>query len=276
MKRIAVTFVAVLMLTGTGVVHAGVVVDEQQIVDQGGSQPVTHTRTVMIQGNKQKSVMEGGTESVVTDLDTGTMTMMSAPRKAYVQVPFPPQGSMATMMQANTASTLKFKKTGSHQKVAGYTCDDYIGSGNMGGNELTVNGCFSTSAPGASDFTAFQKTMAAKVKGTSMGMMGQVPDGVPLKIDSTTKVTHISMPGMSPEQTAKISKMLANRPPTVTHMTVMKITTQKLAADTFEPPAGYQKQEMRMPNPGTGGPGMNGPGPGAPPAGGGSSSKVPE
>ena len=107
-------------------------------------------------------------------------------------------------------------------------------------------------------------------------MMGQVPDGVPLKIDSTTKVTHISMPGMSPEQTAKISKMLANRPPTVTHMTVTKITTQKLAADTFEPPAGYQKQEMRMPGPGAGGPGMNGPGPGAPPGGGGTSSKVPE
>jgi capsule polysaccharide export protein KpsE/RkpR len=99
-------------------------------------------------------------------------------------------------------------------------------------------------------------------------MTGRVPDGVPLKIDSTRKITHVSMPGMSPEQAAKVNQMLAKRPPTVTHMTVTKVRTEKLTAASFAPPAGYQKQEMRMPGMG----GMSKPGTGA----GTSSNKVPE
>jgi hypothetical protein len=272
MKKFTAAVAAILMLAGPAVTHAGVVVNEQQVVDRGTGQPITHTRTVMIEGNKQKSVVEGG-ESVVTDLDSGTMRMVSSARKSYFEMPFPPKGAMAAMMQGAGTSTLTFKKTGAQKEIAGYSCNEYTGSGNMGGNEYTVKGCFSTSAPGASDFTAFQKTMAQKVKGTAMAMMGQVPDGVPLEINSTTKMTHVSMPGMSPDQAAKLNQALTNRPPTTTRTEVTKVMAQELPADTFAIPAGYQKQQMGM---------MGGPAAGASPAGapamgsGASRSKVPE
>jgi hypothetical protein len=262
MKKIICAAAALLMLAGAGAAYAGVVVDEQQTVDHGDGKPVSHSRTVMIQGNKQKSVMEGGSQTIVTDLDNGTMTMINAQRKSYVEMPFPPTGQMAAMMQTQGASSMSFKKTGTHQTIAGYRCDDYIGDGNMGASKVSVKGCFSKTAPGAADFTAFQKKMAAKTKGTPMAMMGQVPDGVPLKIDSTSKITHVAMPpGMSPDQAAKINDMLAKRPPTVTHMTVTKVRTEKLAAASFAPPVGYQKQEMRMPGMGMGG--MSKPGAGS-------------
>jgi hypothetical protein len=267
MRKTIGAIAALLIIAGASAAFAGVVVDEQQTVDRGDGKPVAHSRVVMIQGNKQKSIMEGGAQTIITDLDSGTMTMINAQHKAYVQVPFPPNGSMAAMMRNQGASSMDFKKTGGHQTIAGYRCDNYIGTGSMGSSRVTVKGCFSTSAPGAADFTAFQKEMAAKTKGTPMEMMGKVPDGVPLKIDSTSKMTHIAAPGMSPDQSAKINQMLAKRPPTVTHMTVTKVRTEKLAAGTFMPPPGYTKQEIRMPNMG----GMGKPGAGAP-----SSKKVPE
>jgi hypothetical protein len=246
MKRIFAALVALLMLAGFA--RAGVVVEEQQVSDRGTGTPVTHTITVMVQGNKQKSIIDGGKQTLITNLDQGTRMMVNDARKMYVEMPFPPQ-NMPKPSSANT-SGLTFKKTGSSQTLAGYACDDYTGTGTMGGNEITVNGCFSTSAPGAADFTGFQKTMTDKVKGTPMALMSDAPPGVPLKIDTTMKVTHMMMPGMSPQQSEEMNKRLAGRPPIVTHMTVSKVATQDLAADTFQPPKGYSKQQMPMMGPG--------------------------
>lgn len=253
MRKIAAAFAALAIFAGSTVVHAGVVVTEQEVIDQGNGQPVTRNRTVMIQGNKQKMVTDRA--QVVTDLDNGKMYLLNPEKKQYVEMPFPPQGPMAQMM-AQRMSTLSFKKTGGASKtISGYSCEQYSGAGAMMGNQYSVTGCFSTKAPGARDFDAFQKTMAAKVKGTPMAMQGEVPDGVPMQLDSTTKITNFSMPGMSPEQSAKLKAMLANRPPVVSKTTVMQIASKNLPADTFTVPAGFTKQEM--PSPGMGGGGMS-------------------
>jgi hypothetical protein len=249
MKQITAAFAALAIFAASTVVHAGVVVTEQEVIDQGNGHPVTRNRTVMIQGNKQKMVTDRA--QVVTDLDLGKMYLINPEKKQYVEMPFPPQGPMAQMM-ARRMSTLSFKKTGAPSKtISGYSCEQYAGAGSMMGNQYSVNGCFSTKAPGARDFDAFQKTMAAKVKGTSMAMQGEVPDGVPIQLDSTTKITNFSMPGMSPEQSAKLKTMLANRPPVVSKTTVQQIASKDLPADTFTVPAGFTKQEM--PNGGMGG-----------------------
>lgn len=253
MKTLGAAFAVILTLAVVGNCYAGVVVEEQQTIDRGNGQHTTHTRKVMIEGNKQKSVSETG-QQMITDLDAGTIMMLNPAHKSYVQMPFPPP-SIPGMTGNNTPLT--FKKTGVNKKIAGYSCDEYTGSGNMGGNEYTVKGCFSKSAPGSSDFSAFQKTMALKVKGTPMATMADVPQGVPLELDSTTKVTHVpSMANMSPDQAAKLKQMLANRPPIVTHTTVTKVSSENLAADTFEVPAGFQKQQIGA----MGGPGMTRPG----------------
>jgi hypothetical protein len=218
------------------------VVDEQQIIDQPTGQKVNRSRTVMIEGDKQKSIIDNGKRTVITDLDNGTMTMLDGVRKTYVQFPFPPKGNMAAM-QAGLSPTLSFKKTGGRETLIGYSCDDYSGSGTVGGNSVSMAGCFSDSAPGAADYANFQRKMADKVKGTPMANMGQIPEGVPLKLTITTKIGHVPTAGMSKEQANSVNQMLAHRQ-FVTDTTVSKISAQSLPADSFEVPSGYQKQAL--------------------------------
>jgi hypothetical protein len=245
-KKSVAAFAALIIFAGPAAVHAGVVVTEQEVIDQGNGQPITRGRTVMIQGNKQKMVTDRA--QVVTDLDGGKMYLINPEKKQYVEVPFPPSGPMAQMMSRGV-STLNFKKTGSSKTINGYACEEYNGAGSMMGNEYKVNGCFSTKAPGAADFDGFQKKMAAKVKGTPMAMQGEVPDGVPIELDSTTRMTNFSMPGMSPDQAAKLKQMFASRPPVVSKTTVTQIASKTLSADTFAVPAGYTRQQMPMNGP---------------------------
>jgi Domain of unknown function (DUF4412) len=254
MKQVVGAVLSIAMLTG-GIAWAGVVVEEQQTIDRGTGAPSTNKITVMVQGNKQKYVIGDGQQSSITDLDLGTRMMVSNARKMYIEMPFPPQGMK--MPREGEKAALSFKPTGGHEKIAGYACDDYTGTGSLGENEITVKGCFSTSAPGAANFTTFQKTMTEKVKGTPMALMSDTPSGIPLKIDTSLK------------------QKTGGRAPIETHMMVSKVTEQDLPAGTFEAPKGYTKQQM--PVMGMGGPGMRGKSAGgAPSAPASAPSKVPE
>jgi hypothetical protein len=262
MKICSTAIVAILLvLSVTGGVYAGVVVNEQQVIDSGDGHTTTQNVILMIQGNKQKTQI--GDNTMVLDLDKGTRTIMSSAQHAYIQMPFPPNRAPIANM-----NPMAFKKTGTTDKVVGYSCEEYTGSATMGGNQSSLKACFSTVAPGASEFTAFNKKMADKVKGTPLAMMAGMPAGVPMRLDTTTKITHVSMPGMTSDQMAKVNDMLAKRPPTVTHMTVTKIAVKDLPSDTFSVPSGYTRQELGQ---------GAGRGAGAPPAGAATpGTKVPE
>jgi hypothetical protein len=244
MKKIMSVLPWIVILVFAALARAGVVVDEVQIIDQPTGQKVNRSRTVMIEGDKQKSIIDNGKRTVITDLSKGTMTMLDGTRKTYVQFPFPPKGNMAAM-QAGLSPTLSFKKTGAQEKLIGYSCEDYSGSGTVGGNSVSMSGCFSDSAPGAADYSNFQRKMADKVKGTPMANMGmgQIPGGVPLRLTVTTKIVNVPTAGMSSEQANSVNQMLAHRQ-FVTDTTVSKISTESLPADSFEVPSGYQKQAM--------------------------------
>ncbi len=74
---------------------------------------------------------------------------------------------MAAMMAASTNAAMNFKKAGTTRDIAGYKCTDYNGGGHMMAGDYTVKECFSTSAPGADEFAAFEKNMADKLKSAS-------------------------------------------------------------------------------------------------------------
>ena len=145
---------------------AGVVITQKQHVTSG-----TNTRdseqTISVQGNKQKMVTERHT--IITDLDNGKMYVLDPNAKTYFEIEFPPKGQMATMMAASTNAAMNFKKAGTTREIAGYKCTDYNGGGHMMAGDYTVKECFSTSAPGAEEFAAFEKNMADKLKNAGTG-----------------------------------------------------------------------------------------------------------
>ena len=226
---------------------AGVVITQKQHVTSGTNSRDSE-QTISVQGNKQKMVSERHT--IITDLDKGMMYVLDPKAKTYFEIEFPPKGQMAAMMAASTNAAMNFKKTGTSRDIAGYKCADYDGGGHMMNGDYTVKECFSTTAPGAQEFAAFEKSMADKLKnsGTSTGS-GEVPGGVPLALDSSMKMGKVNIPGMAADQAEKINEMMAKRPPVLTSTQVEKIETKKLADADFTVPSDYTKRDL--PGPGS-------------------------
>jgi len=167
--------------------------------------------------------------------------------KTYIEFAFPPTGSMAHML-ARTASMVDFKKAATTRTVAGYSCDDYTGSASSMGGSFTITECFSKGAPGAKEFSTFQKNMAEKLKGTAMAPPSQIPEGLPLASNSEMKPGAFTPPaGMKPEQVEKIRKMLASHAAITMKTTVSKVEVKSLPADAFAVPADFTKREIKMP-----------------------------
>ncbi len=226
---------------------AGVVITQKQHVSSGTNSRDSE-QTISVQGNKQKMVTEKHT--IITDLDVGKMYVLDPNAKTYFEIEFPPKGQMAAMMAASTNAAMNFKKAGTTRDIAGFKCADYDGGGHMMAGDYTVKECFSNTAPGAEEFAAFEKHMAAELKNAGTPTAnGEVPGGVPLALDSTMKMGKVNIPGMAPEQAAKINEMMAKRPPVTTSTVVEKIEAKKLAADDFAVPAGFTKRAL--PGPGS-------------------------
>ena len=223
---------------------AGVVITQKQHVASGANSRDTE-QTISVQGDKQKMVTEKRT--MIIDLGKGQMFVLDPKAKTYFQMEFPPKGAMATMMAASRDAAMNFKKAGTTRDIAGYKCTDYDGGGHVMQGDYTVKECFSTDAPGAEEFAAFEKQMTDKLKSASgSSANGEVPGGVPLAMDASMKmgIGMVNIPGMAPDQAAKIKEMMAKRPPIVTSQVVEKIESKKLAESDFAIPSDYTKKEM--------------------------------
>jgi hypothetical protein len=246
-----------LVVAASAPARAGVVITETESLVSGapnGQTPQPRERTMMIEGNKQKMVMEGN-RSVIFDMDKGTMDIIDPAQKNYIEAPFPPRGMMAQGIGGPGLHASQFTKTGNSRTVAGFKCDDYNGSGKMAMGDFTMVYCVSNKVPGAKDYTAFQKAMMSKLKDSSVTMPANIPDGIPLVQDTTTKMSTINMPNLPPAAAEQLRQQFANRPPIVTKTEVSKVEEKKIAASEFEIPAGFTKRETRM---GMGRPGMPG------------------
>jgi len=129
--------------------------------------------------------------------------------------------------------------------VLGYACNDYTGTGQSMSGDYTVTECFSTSAPGAKEFNAFQKAMATKLK--SVVPESNTPDGIPLASDSTVHMNTMRLPNLPPEQEQKLQQQLAKMKPVTTKTEVTKLEAKNLPADTFTVPKGYAQRTLGMP-----------------------------
>lgn len=243
MRNSTVAALAVMLAGLTALpAWAGVIVT-QETTHEGGMHSGAQATTIMVEGGKQKRVTSSHT--IVIDLDKGLMRILDPTSKTYVESDFPPRGIMASMAQ-RAAASLNYRKTGKHRAVAGYPCNEYSASGKlpmMG--DFSVVACFSDSAPGAADFTAFDRRLALKMK-ESAHDAPEPPAGVPLAAETTTK-PNVSVAGLKPEQQKMISQMMANRPPVVSKTVVLSIKAAHLGPETFETPPGYAKAAPATP-----------------------------
>jgi len=238
MRRL-ITFLAVAgLVLGTAAANAGVILDQETTSNSKMGGAATNKRTIMIEGHKQK--VTTGHQSVITDLDRGLMIMVDPKAKTYIEMPFPPTGRLAVMMQGTGSFKISFKKTDKQQTLKGYQCIEYVGSGHMMMGDYTVTGCFSKDAPGAADYTAFDKALETRLKGTPMETGGVRPEGLPLVLDSSTKVNPAAIPGLPPEH----AKQMANQPPHTSSTRTTSVKVASLPPDTFTVPADYTKREL--------------------------------
>jgi hypothetical protein len=249
MKRVAAALAVIALLT-SATARAGVVFEEQEVMAQGpapgGHAPPPRQRTVMVQGDKEKMVIDKF-RSVIIDIDKGTMMIVTANNKTYMESPFPPKGAESQALRQYMSADFNFKKTGTSRTILGYPCSEYSSSAQTPNGQFSTTACYSKKAPGAVEYAAFQKAAALKLKSQNAGeSSGVLPEGVPLATHSVRKITGFTMPGMPPEQAKRIAEMMAKRPPVVSDTTVTKISSEDLPADTFTVPADYTKRDMRM------------------------------
>lgn len=241
MKTISFAAAATAVALSTLPARAGVVITQQQTTNMQSGQRQSE-QTIMIQGNKQKMIT--GEREIITDLDNSVMYLIDPSKSSYFQLPFPPTGPMAQAV-AHAAGAMDFKRGTTTRKVLGYACTDYSGTGQSMSGDFTVTECFSTSAPGAKEFNAFQKAMAAKLK--SVVPQSNTPDGIPLASDSTVHMNTMRIPNLPPAQAQRLQQQLAKMKPVTTKTEVTKLEAKDLPADTFAVPKGYTQRTLGMP-----------------------------
>jgi hypothetical protein len=239
-KHTIVEIAGILALTALPA-SAGVVLTQQE--NHAGTET---TRTIMIEGNKQKS--SDAKHTVIVDLDSGTMNTLDAEKKTATEMSM--KGAAGSMMQSMiSAMSGKFEPTGATKTIAGHSCKEYRSSGTTMGAEFTSISCISTEAPGAAEYTAFYRKMMEKVG-------AKVPEGLPPGVMLSNEMTLKSkgapmapeaMKNLPPDVAKKLAEAQAKQQGPRTFKTVVtSIKQQSLPPDTFAIPAGYTKQTFDL------------------------------
>lgn len=228
-----------LLASGVSSASAGVVIRETETISGQGNLLAQHPRerTIMVEGNKKKvSITDGHT--YVIDLDNGTLRIFDHEHKGYVETQFPPRNMMVQAVTDLRMRAADYTRSGGSRTIAGFKCDDYKGAGSFDTGEFTVVSCVSNDAPGAAEFSHFQNAMVTKLKDAQIAVAADLPDGIPMAQEITTKVDPAKMPAQT---SLKVKKQIAKRPPIVTKTEVTKVEVQKIAASEFEIPHGYNR-----------------------------------
>ena len=227
----AAAYAALLLALRVAPAAGGVVITQELTAPDpaGGTKKVTHT--MMIEGDRMKTVSAEGI--AIMDLDKGTLTVLDAKNKTATEMPL---SSLPPQMAAGFSGELK--PTGKHKKVAGYSCEEYTHEFQIPGGVVKSTSCISKDPPGAAEASVFNKKMAAKIGGHDVGA---APDGVSLSDETVVQPSvNQAITGVPPEMAKQIGDALAKQPPRKSQSEVTSIKAEKLGADAFAVPAGYK------------------------------------
>ncbi|MFZ0248121.1 hypothetical protein [Candidatus Binatus sp.] len=232
----AVAFVSIVVVGWAVVAGAGVIIQGQDEVTRSTSPAGNPTPyTEMIEGKRAKIVI--GTLRFIIDLAADKVLVLTGKRKDYYELTFPPPSVIGGLiMRRILPPMVKYKKTGKHQTLAGHGCDQYTGMGEINGAVYSVEACYSTDAPGAKDYDAFVKSAMAKAGKAAAAASDEIPQGIPLELDTTITLKPSAIPPISTQKPAT-----PRVPVEITWKTVLtSVASRSIEAAEFQPPAGLK------------------------------------
>jgi hypothetical protein len=184
--------------------RAGVVIAGESAHSGPDGKTQKSTTTTRIEGSRQRVDAEHAITLV--DVDKGTMRILDVASKTYREYSLK-DGPMA--MGVAMMEKMKFTPKGTHQTIAGLTCDDY--AVDMGfGQQLQ---CVAKSGPGMDEYKAFTHKFI--------------------------RAFGVKLPAGAPE--GYVVDMQTSMGPTTLRTTVTSVRTASIPASTFDIPAGYTK-----------------------------------
>jgi hypothetical protein len=275
MKRWSATLLVIAVCSA--VVHADVTIVQKTTVEGGaaamaGGAVPSPTMTSRIKGSKGRVDVDMGSANVPTNMSTIT----DAASKQVILLDHNQKtarmsnGAPAAAAPAATGPTVKVdavvKPTGKSQTIDGMKCDEYtftttmdmssLGGGQMPpeaaaalqGMNMVMKGSLwvTKSAPGASEYLAYQKAMAsADLLGAAVGSTGLSMPGMDklakamAGVDGLPVLTEMSMniEGGSGPQADMMRQMMGGMK---VSQKVTSIKTDNIGDDVFTVPQGYQ------------------------------------
>jgi hypothetical protein len=220
-------------LVGAHAASAGVIIWEEERFPSRNAYLIE-----IIQGHKewlawgyQPQHISHALGAIVYDLDHRVRTQIDYRRKVYyIEKPYPPEVGD----EVNARYVGNFKPTGKFRKIAGYSCEEYVGTGDSAhwGHQTDVH-CVSKDAPGLREYTEYMNLLNRLYEGACFvdGSYGQnFPSlGYLLGINGI---------------------ILASGPDPDLGFVVTKIESTRVPESQFEVPAGYVRKPLgRAPDP---------------------------
>jgi hypothetical protein len=234
---IAVTIILLIAILIPRMTRAGVIIEQRITVGAPGAHRSVRTRTLMLQGDKEKFQVDDHV-SVVIDASKRMVTLLDSGHKTFRELPF--KRVRGTDLNPYRLLNVPFKSTDKTRELLGFKCRDYTGARYSGPLMAATTACFSTDAAGSDEFTHFMQSMF-RSSGKSSGTIS-FPVGFPLIIESTRGVNPSFVPAdVTKEEAARFKSRIAKIPPQVSREEVTKITSEKLPPDAFTTPAGYTR-----------------------------------
>jgi hypothetical protein len=268
MKRWFSTVAAILFLSAA--LRADVTVVQTTTIEGGmaqmaaqAGQSVSPTITTKIKGSKMRTDVVSGpiNMSTIVDVATKQMIILRADQKTATIVAPPAAAAPATQGPTIGASV---KPTGKSQTIDGVQCDEFtfattVDMSSMGTNaqmppeaaammkgvKVVVSGSvwIAKDAPGATEYAAFQKTLAASdMAAAASAMSGMSIPGMreAMKaMSGASGITYLSENTVNFEGEGQMVDMMKQMGPMKVTSKVSSISTDALSDDLFKVPEGY-------------------------------------
>jgi hypothetical protein len=234
-----------------------------QMAAQSG-QNISPTITTKIKGSKSRTDVVSGpiNISTIVDLAAKQLIILRADQKTATIVTPPAASTTPTAQGPTMGATVK--PTGKSQTIDGVQCDEYTfttsvdmssmsanaqmppeAAAMMKGVKILVAGSawMAKDAPGAAEYVAFQKTLAASDLGSSAsGMVGMSIPGLreALKaMSSANGVTYLNESTITFEGEGQMVEMMKQMGPMKVTTKVSSINTDAISDELFKVPEGY-------------------------------------